>query len=165
MYSIAHPSSPCNSCSPIPGLQNIPRPAATLTAASQQHTARNLHASHQLIQATQDRPDLPVQAQPVIRPLSQAPTPRWSAVTQQSKAKGTGHDTGASMGAVPSPASGWSEVVTLDLLQPCLQLLRQGQVIKALDLLQQLTIQHGPPDRDTGDNILLVRPSLQTFSL
>lgn len=161
MYSVAHPSNTCNSCPPIPVLQNTPRPAANLTAASQLHTACHLPASQQLVHATRGRPDSPI-PQPVVRPLSQAPTPRRSAVTHRGEAKGTGHVTGAGQGAAPSPAIGWSEVVTLDLLQPCLQLLRQGQVTKALDLLQQLTIQHGPPDRDVGDTILLVRTSSQT---
>lgn len=162
MYSVAHPSSPCNSCPCLHALYKTRRPAANLTATSQLHTARNLHASHQRVHATRDRQGIPVQAQPVVRPLTQAPSPQWSAVTHRGKAKGTGHDTAAGVGAAPTPATEWSEVVTLDLLQPCLQLVRQGQVTAALDLLQQLTIQHGPPDRDVGDIILLVRPAPQT---
>lgn len=165
MYSVAHPSSPCNSCPPpLPVLQHAPRPAANLTTASQLHTARNLHASHQLVHATRGRPESPV-PQSVVMPLSQASTLRRSAVAHRGKAKCIGHDTGAGVGAAASPATGWSEVVTLDLLPPCLQLLRQGQVTEALDLLQQLTMQHGPPDRDVGDTILLVRLSSQTCSI
>lgn len=163
MSSLTHPSSQCNSSPPIPLFLDTSRPAANnLTAASQQRTACKVHASHQLIRATRDRPDSLISAQPVVRPLTQAPIPRWSAVTHQYKAQGTGHDHRPGLGAARSPATGWSEVVPLDLLPSCIQLLSQGQVTKALDLLQQLTSQHGPPDRDVGDTFLLVRPSSQT---
>lgn len=42
-------------------------------------------------------------------------------------------------------------------LKPCLQLIQQGQVSAALDLLQELSSQYGPPERDVGDAILMVR--------
>lgn len=158
MYSVAHPSSRCNSCL---ALHPTSRPAANFTAGRQLQTARKVPALHQLVHATQERPDLPVQAQLGVGPLKQAPTRPQSAVPHQGNPKGSGHDTGAGMGAAPSPDMGRNEVFTLDLLQPCLQLVGQGEVTQALDLLQQLTIQHGPTDRDTGDTILLVRPPSQ----
>lgn len=160
MYSVAHPSSHCNSRLV---LQHTSRPAANFTAACQLQTARK-PASHQLVHATQDRPDLPVQVQLGDGPLKQAPARPQSAVPHPGNPKGSGYNTGAGIRAAPSPDMWWNEGVTLDLLQPCLQLVRQGEVTQALDLLQQLTIQHGPPDRDAGDTMLLVRPPAQSFA-
>lgn len=158
MYSVAHPSSRCNS--PL-ALHPSSRPAANVTAGRQLQTARKVLASHQLVRAIQDRPDLLVQAEPGVGPLKQAPARPQSAVPHQSNPKGSGHDISAGMGTAPSPDMGWNAVFTLHLLQPCLQLVGQGEVTQALDLLQQLTIQHGAPDRDIGDTILLVRPPSQ----
>lgn len=158
MYNVAHPSTRCNSRF---ALQHTSRSAANLTSGCQLQIARKVPASHQLVHATQDRPDLPVQAQLGVGPLKQAPARPQSAVPHQGNPKGSGHDTSAGMAVAPSPDMGWNKVVPLDLLQPCLQLLRQGEVNQALDLLQQLTTQHGPPDRGVGDTILLVRPPSQ----
>ena len=155
MYSVAYPSSRCNSRF---ALHPTSSPAASFTAGCQLQTARKVLASYQLVYAKQDRPDLPVPAQLGVSPLKQAPARPQSAVPHPGNPKSRGHDTSVGMGTAPSPDLGWNEVVTSDLLQPCLQLVRQGEVTQALDLLQQLTIQHGLPDRDAGDTILLVRP-------
>ena len=138
----------------MPALRNTSRPAANFTAASQLQAAPKTHASYQLVHATQDSQDLPAQIPPLVRPLSQAPAQQPS-MPHQGKPKGSGPETGAA----PVAAAAWSEAATLE---PCLQLLEQGQVSEALDLLQELTTQHGPPDRDVGDIVLLVRPSSPT---
>lgn len=94
---------------------------------------------------------MPTQAQLAVRLATrQAAEPKY-----QGKPKGSGRHTGASPGPGPKGDSAWCQAATLE---PCLQLLSHGQVSAALELLQELSMQHGPPDRDVGDTILLVRP-------
>lgn len=52
------------------------------------------------------------------------------------------------------------------LFQPCLDLVGQGNVVVALDVLRQLITAHGSPDRSDGDQVLLVGlPRLALSSL
>ena len=48
---------------------------------------------------------------------------------------------------------GWSKA---RMLEPCLQQLSQGRDIAAMDLLQELTLDLGVPERETGDALLMV---------
>lgn len=137
-------------------MQNILRPAASFPPFCQLHTARKARASHQLVHATQDRQDLPLQAQPVVRPLSQTTaTQQFAEPKYRGKPKGSGQHAGGSIGPTLKGDSAWSHAATIE---PCLQLLSQGQVAAALEMVQELSIQHGPPDKAVGDTILLVRP-------
>ena len=132
---------------------NILQSAAHLTATQWLTRPYKLNALHQSASQSSQSP-AHQRNQPVEQDIHSGQQLDWDASQQQHATPDAYQPDIGTKGQDRKVYPGWPEDTTLE---PCLHLIEQGQVPAALDLLQELSMHYGPPERDVGDAILMVR--------